>query len=157
MTLAHVTDFLHLLATVTWIGGMLFMKLVLMPGMEAIDPPQRGRLMGAVAKRFTVVAWSSTLVLLATGFLKTPADVLFDTGTAYGTLLLIKHVAIALMIVVGVVITFAVAPRLRALAPAPGQPPSAALAAAQQRLEALSAVNTMLGLVVLALVVGLRP
>jgi len=157
MTLAHVSDFLHLVATVAWIGGMLFMKLVLMPGMEAIDPPQRGRLMGAVAKRFTIVAWTSTAVLLVTGVLKTPGEYLLDTGTAFGTLLLIKHVAIALMIVVGMIITFAVAPRLRALAPAPGQPPSAALAAVQGRLDALSAVNTVLGLVVLALVVGLRP
>jgi uncharacterized membrane protein len=156
MTLANVADFLHLVATVAWIGGMLFMKLVLMPGMEAIDPPQRGRLMGAVAKRFTIVAWSSTAVLLATGFLKTPGEYLLDAATAYGMLLLIKHVAIALMIVVGAVITFGVAPRLRALAPAPGQPPSPALAAAQQRLNALSAINTVLGLAVLALVVAMR-
>jgi copper resistance protein D len=151
-----VVDFLHLLATVTWIGGMLFMKLVLMPAMEAIDPPQRGLLMGAAAKRFTIVAWSCTVVLLATGFLKTPGQYLFDSGTTFGTLLLIKHVVIVLMIVVGLVITLSVAPRLRALAPAPGKAPSPELAAVQKRLEALSATNTVLGLVVLLLVAMLR-
>ena len=157
MTLVNVADFLHLLATVTWIGGMLFMKLVLIPAMAAIDPPQRGRLMGGVAKRFTMVAWTSTAVLLVTGFVKTPSGLLFDGSTAYGTLLTVKHALIAVMIVVGLVITFFVAPRLRALAPAPGQAPSPALAAAARNLDALSAINTILGLAVLALVVALRP
>ena len=157
MTLANVADFLHLLATVAWIGGMLFMKLVLIPAMAAIDPPQRGRLMGGVAKRFTMVAWTSTAVLLVTGFMKTPSQVLFDGSTTYGTLLAVKHALIVLMIVVGLVITFFVAPRLRALAPAPGQAPSPALAAAAKNLDALSAINTILGLAVLALVVAMRP
>jgi len=157
MTVEHVANFFHLLATVAWIGGMLFMKLVLMPAMEAIDPPQRGRLMGVAAKRFTMVAWTSTIILLVTGFLKTPSQHLFDTSTTYGTLLLVKHVVIALMIVVGIVITFVVAPKLRSLAPAPGQPPSAGLVAAQGNLNVLSAINTVLGLVVLVLIVAMRP
>jgi uncharacterized membrane protein len=157
MTLAKVAEFLHLLATVAWIGGMLFMKLVLIPSMAALEPPQRGRLMGGVAKRFTMVAWTSTAVLLVTGFMKAPSQYLFDGSTTYGVLLAVKHALIALMIVVGVVITFFVAPRLRALAPAPGQAPSPALAAAARNLDALSAINTILGLAVLALVVAMRP
>jgi hypothetical protein len=43
-------DFLHLLATAAWIGGMIYIILVLMPSLTAIDPPQRGKLMGAAAK-----------------------------------------------------------------------------------------------------------
>ena len=53
------------------------------------------------------------------------------------------------------VITFAVAPRLKALAPAPGSPPPAALVSAEKRLELLSAVNTVLGLAVLLVVAAM--
>lgn len=48
-------------------------------------------------------------------------------------------------------ITVAVAPRLKAIAPAPGPPP-AALHSAEKRLELLPAVNTVLGLAVLLVV-----
>jgi len=157
MTFENVVDFLHLVATATWIGGMLFMKLVLIPAQEAIEPGQRGRLMGVAAKRFTAVAWTSVVVLLVTGFLKTPALFLLDTTTSYGTILLAKHAIVAAMIVVGLVITLVVAPRLRALAPAPGGATGPELPRVQARLEALSAVNTVLGLVLLFLVTALRP
>ena len=152
MPSANVVDFLHLLVTAVWIGGMLFMKLVLMPGLQVIEPAQRGRLMGAIAKRFTIVAWSSVAVLLVTGILKTPSGFLLSTESGYGQLLLAKHLLFGAMIVVGLVITFRVAPQLRALAPAAGSPPPAALLAAEKRLEALSAINTVLGLAVLLVV-----
>jgi len=155
MPSANVVDFLHLLVTAVWIGGMLFMKLVLMPGMQAIEPAQRGRLMGAIAKRFTIVAWSCIVVLLVTGILKTQSGYLLSTESRYGQLLLAKHLMFAGMIVIGLVITFAVAPRLKALAPAPGSPPPAALVSAEKRLELLSAVNTVLGLAVLLVVAAM--
>lgn len=131
---------------------MLFMKLALMPGMQAIEPAQRGRLMGAIAKRFTIVAWSCVIVLLVTGSLKTQSGYLLSTESGYGQLLLAKHLMFAGMIVIGLVITFAVAPRLKALATAPGSPPPAALLSAETRLELLSAVNTVPGLAVLLVV-----
>jgi len=152
MTLANGLDFLHLLATAVWIGGMLFMKLVLIPALQAVEPAQRGRAMGVVAKRFTIVAWSSVVVLLVTGILKTPSGFLLSTESGYGQLLLAKHLLFGAMIVVGLVITLMVAPQLRALAPAAGSPPPAALLAAEKRLEALSAINTVLGLAVLLVV-----
>jgi hypothetical protein len=50
------------------------------------------------------------------------------------------------------VIPFAVAPRLKAIASAPGSPPPAALLSAQERFDLLSVVNTLLGLAVLVAV-----
>lgn len=152
MSSESVVNFLHLLATAVWIGGMFFIKLVLMPGLAAIEPAQRGRMMGVIAKRFTMVVWSCVAVLLVTGLLKTPSAYLLDAGTRYGTLLLLKHAAFAVMILAGLLITFVAAPKLRAAAPAPGAPPSPEYVAAQKRLDALSALNTVLGVGVLLLV-----
>lgn len=53
------------------------------------------------------------------------------------------------VIVISLVITFAFVPKLRSLAPAPGQLPSEGFVKAQERLEMLSAVNGMLGMLIL--------
>jgi len=156
MLLDVIVNFLHTLATAAWIGGMLFMKLVLLPAQAAIDAPQRGRLMGAAAARFTTVAWTSVVVLVVTGFLKTPDGRLMDFGSRFGTALAVKHLLIVAMISIGLVISLGIVPKLKALAPAPGQPPSDGFVRAQGRLDLLSAVNTVLGLLVLLAVAVMR-
>ncbi len=131
---------------------MFFMKLVLLPALAATDPASAGRAMAVVAKRFTIVAWTSVAVLLVTGLLKTPEGTLFSTASDYGVILLVKHVLFALMIVVGAIITFGFAPKLRAFAPNPGKAPSSEFLRAQKGVEILSATNTVLGLLVLVCV-----
>lgn len=59
---------LHLLAAVTWIGGMVFLSMVLMPALrsEHVITEQDG-LFRIAARRFRIVVWLAILVLLATG------------------------------------------------------------------------------------------
>jgi uncharacterized membrane protein len=60
--------FLHVLAALVWIGGMLFVALVLVPVVRAqADPALRARLFHQVGVRFRAVGWAALLVLLATG------------------------------------------------------------------------------------------
>jgi uncharacterized membrane protein len=66
-----VTIFLiwvHLLAAVAWIGGMLFLSLVVVPVLTR-DPfaAERGILFRAIGRRFRLLVWTSVLVLLTTG------------------------------------------------------------------------------------------
>lgn len=149
MFLITLVDFLHLLVAVVWIGGMIFMKLVLMPAAAALDPAQRGMLLGGVAKRFTITAWTSTIVLLLTGLSKTPDGMLGDLSSDYGQILTAKHVLFGIMVIVGLIITLGVAPRLKRYAPGPGEAPSAEFVRAQKRLDALSGTNTVLGILIL--------
>ena len=145
-------QFVHLLATAAWIGGMIFMKAILVPSLAVLEPSQRGRLMGSVAKRFTALAWSSVALLALTGLAKAPEGLLGDTTTDVGLLLTVKIALFGVMVVVGTVITFAVAPKLVALAPAPGSAPSPAFVKAQKALDALSGANALLGLVIVGIV-----
>jgi len=78
--LEEVINFFHLLATVVWIGGMFYMDLILMPSLAKIDPGESSKLMGMIAKKFTITAWSAIIVLIITGILKTPSDMYFDTS-----------------------------------------------------------------------------
>lgn len=152
MSLSRFLQFAHLLATAAWIGGMLFMKAVLVLSLAVLDPPQRGCMMDAVARRFTIVAWTSTLLLAATGLLRAPEGLIGDTSVRIGLLLTVKVAVFAAMIAVGLVITLGVAPKLVALSPVPGAAPSPGYLKAQKALDALSAINALFGLTVLGLV-----
>jgi uncharacterized membrane protein len=62
--------FLHVLAALTWIGGMLFIALVLVPVARRLpDPAQRVRLVQDLGVRFRTVGWVAIGVLVATGLL----------------------------------------------------------------------------------------
>ncbi len=59
---------LHVLAAITWIGGMLFIALVLVPvTRELADATLRTRLVHALGLRFRTVGWIALGVLVATG------------------------------------------------------------------------------------------
>ena len=59
---------LHILAAITWIGGMLFVALVLVPVTRRLeDAALRARLFHAVGLRFRAVGWIALGVLVATG------------------------------------------------------------------------------------------
>ena len=59
---------LHLLAAVSWIGGMMFLSVVLVPVLRR-EPfaSQRALLFRTIARRFRVVVWGAIAVLLFTG------------------------------------------------------------------------------------------
>lgn len=149
MSFDVINNFLHLLTTVSWIGGMIFVNIVLMPSQTVIDPPQRGKLFGAVVKRFTVVVWVSIVVLLLTGLYKTPSHMLLSPEGNFGLWLTIKHIVIILMIVFGAVVTFMVGPKLGKLAPQPGDQPSPEFINAQKMMKTLAITNMALGIIVL--------
>jgi uncharacterized membrane protein len=59
---------LHLLAAITWIGGMLFIALVLVPVTRTLaDPALRSRLVQDTGRRFRTVGWIALGLLVATG------------------------------------------------------------------------------------------
>ncbi|MFQ5899208.1 MAG: DUF4149 domain-containing protein [Candidatus Methylomirabilia bacterium] len=58
----------HVLAAVVWLGGMLFIALVLVPVARGIqDPALRSHLIGQAGRRFRTVGWVALGLLLVTG------------------------------------------------------------------------------------------
>lgn len=145
-----IINLIHLLATVAWLGGAVFMKTILEPAMKQISPPEAGKLKALVAKRFTFIAWPSIILLIITGYLKTPTGMLFDTSSQLGTILMVKHALVILVIIVGVLIGTVVVPRMQRSAPAPGSPPSEEFLKANARLHRLSMTSTILGVAIIA-------
>ncbi len=63
-----VSRWLHVLAAITWIGGMLFITLVLVPVTRRLeDAALRARLVHAIGLRFRTVGWIALGVLVLTG------------------------------------------------------------------------------------------
>ena len=67
MTLYALLKTLHVLATVVWVGGMVFAHFFLRPALAQLEPPQRLRLMHEVLRRFFGAVGVAALLTLATG------------------------------------------------------------------------------------------
>jgi uncharacterized membrane protein len=66
--MALVLRWLHVLSAVVWIGGMLFIALVLVPVVRRLDDAAlRARLVHAVGLRFRTVGWIALGALALTG------------------------------------------------------------------------------------------
>lgn len=63
-----ISVWLHILAAMTWIGGMLFLVMVLVPMLRQPDMrDQAMTLFHTIGLRFRRVGWSALLTLIATG------------------------------------------------------------------------------------------
>lgn len=58
---------LHLIATVVWIGGITFILFIAIPSAKHVLGGEAGKLMGEISKRFTPLANYSILFLVITG------------------------------------------------------------------------------------------
>ncbi len=67
MTLYALLKTLHVLATVLWVGGMMFAHFFLRPALAQLEPPQRLRLIHEVLRRFFAAVGAAALLTLVTG------------------------------------------------------------------------------------------
>ena len=101
-----LSHFLHLLATVVWIGGIVMILLVILPGAKTAleSAPMVSKLMKQITKRFTPMANISILVLVATGIViashKENFSGLTDFNSPWNVVMLLKHFLVALMIII---------------------------------------------------------
>lgn len=149
---------LHMLATIVWIGGLALMALVVWPGARAaLGPgPQLAALIERLQRRFNPLAWTSLAVLVATGLTQMSANKNYDgllrINNPWTVAILTKHIAVGLMVVIGVYMQWMLQPELARLAALEARGRSTGSADRLRRREAqLMRLNLLCGLVVLAL------
>jgi len=109
-----VLVWLHLLAAVVWVGGTVFLSLVLVPILKC-EPfaSQRGALIRAAALRFRLVVWVAIGALLTTGPL-----LMMGRGWAPGepdgwpSVLIVKLTLVAVLLALTVAHDFFIGPRV---------------------------------------------
>src|SRR5262245_40871258 len=153
---------LHVVTAALWVGGMLFLVVVLVPLMRT--PALRGQAVlwiSAVGLRFRTVGWASLLVLVVTGTINAAfrAGSLAGLGDAawwtnpFGRLLGMKLGLVGLILVLSAVHDFGVGPRASELMRAEADSPRA------RRWRAAASwmgrLNLLLALLVVALAVAL--
>ena len=103
-----IITWIHLVSAAIWVGGSLFIGIVLSPLLKTMTDSveERMQIMIRVGRRFNKIAVPALLILVATGIYTSHA-LLGKPGlllqTSYGTYLIIK-----VALVVALVITYAV-------------------------------------------------
>jgi len=113
-----LTFWLHLLATVTWVGSLAGISILLLPAMQrALDPDAQLVLIEAMQKRLEPIAWFSMSLLLLTGLFQMSVNPHYDgflsISTQWSLAILTKHVLGIVMVVVSALQTWEVIPAIR--------------------------------------------
>lgn len=148
---------LHMLATVVWIGALSALALVVLPAASSsLEPPVFALLLEKVQQRLDPLAWLSLVVLIATGMFQMSSNPNYEGFLAvdnrWAAAILAKHITIGLMVIISAYITWGVLPALRRstirLQTGLDAPEAEQMRAREVRLMRL---NLALGVVVLAL------
>lgn len=138
---------LHMAATVVWIGGLFYQSVVLAPALASVEDP--AALLERLQKRFQPLAWLSLAVLVGTGLVQMSANAnyegLLSIANPWSQAIFAKHLAIGLMLLVAAYQTWVLQPRLAR---------EAMLGAAEgsrRRFARLAQINLVLGILVLGL------
>ena len=148
LVLLSVVNWLHLMATVTWIGAMITNALAVLPAAsESLDPPTMGRFIGSMMKKVRRLTYISIIVLILTGGIMMTQNAqylgLFEFGNLWTILLLVKHIFIVCLVVLAIYAFEVVAPKVGRIA---AKGPSPELAQMQRFQIRLSRVGLIMGL-----------
>ena len=114
--------YLHIVAALFWIGGMLFLTMVIAPFLKTIqDAKERSRIYQVVGKRFRFWGWVAILMLITTGPLNLylmgiPLSNLINPlfhSTPYGKVLAMKLSFVILIILTSLLHDFVLGPKAK--------------------------------------------
>lgn len=113
-----LTFWLHLLATVTWVGSLAGISFLILPAMQrALNPETQLVFIEAMQKRLEPIAWFSMSLLVLTGLFQMSVNPHYDgfvsISTQWSVAILIKHLLGIVMVVVSAIQTWEVIPAIR--------------------------------------------
>lgn len=154
-----VAYWLHMLATVVWLGGLAALAIIVLPAArKTIRGTAYSAFLEQVERRLQSVGWFSLAVLTVTGMFQMSASPNYEGFLAITSLwagaLLAKHLVIGLMILLSIYVTWGITPQLRRLAllEAAGKNiDEAERTRLHQRQELLLRLNLIVSMLVLAL------
>ncbi len=146
-------DFIHLMATIAWIGGMLFNFLVVMPTVnKVLDPVTTGKFMKALFKRVRIIVYVSLLLLFVTGIpMKIASEyyvaiINFDNNWEIAGF--IKHVFVAVLALMAIYNFEILMPKVGKLAI---KGPSPLLMTLKKRQMMFGAISFLFGIIIIFL------
>ena len=109
---------LHFLATVTWVGSLAAISILILPAMKrTLDPNAQLVFIEAIQKRLEPIAWFSICLLILTGLFQMSVNPHYDgflsISTQWSLAILAKHILGMMMVVVSAIQTWEVFPAIR--------------------------------------------
>ena len=150
-----LTYWLHLFATVAWVGSLAAVALLILPAMQrALDAEHQLIFIEAMQRRLEPIAWFSMGVLLATGLFQMSVNPHYDgflsTSSQWSLAILIKHSLGLIMVVVSAIQTWEVIPAIRrSIVRSKKSPNAAEIDSLRRREVLLLRVNFGLSLLIL--------
>jgi len=146
-------DFLHLMATVAWIGGMFFNFIVVMPSLaKTLPPPDMGRVLGNMLKKVRIIVYVSLLILFVTGIpMKISSEYyvgIINFDNTWEIITFIKHVFVALLALLAIYNFEFLIPKVGKIA---SQGPSPQLGLLKKRQKFLGALSFLFGIITIFL------
>jgi uncharacterized membrane protein len=149
---------LHLLATVIWIGGLVTLAWLVIPAAQrSLDPKGYSVLLERIESRLQSVGWFSLILLTVTGMFQLSANPnytgLLTIDNPWSLAILLKHLAVVGMVLVSAYLTWGLMPDLRrsAMRQALGKLTHEEGLNLRRREQLLLRLNLVLAFVVLAL------
>jgi uncharacterized membrane protein len=152
-----LTYWLHMLATVVWIGGLSALALILLPAARSsLETGAYSRLLEGVQRRLDPLGWLSLAILVGTGLFQMSANPNYQgflaVNNRWAMAILVKHGVFAMMVVISAYLSWGLLPRLRRAALQRLKQPDEAVSGRLHDQEArLVRINLLLGILVLAL------
>lgn len=154
----------HVFSAIVWIGGAIFLALVMVPVARGMEPPAIGMLfLRRAAIRFRGIAWVLLAALVVSGAAALEGrgigfDRFSDDGfwsTEIGTALLIKFLLVGVLLVISGFHDFVLGPRVSELMQQVkrGEQPPSSTVTARKRLVMLARFNLLVAIT--AAVVGM--
>ena len=147
---------LHILAAVIWIGGMLFLSLVAVPILRQVDSPLlRADLFRKMAWRFRRLVWICLAVLILTGTVNVAFYGDTTQGSPYLKVLGIKLGLVAVLVAMGVAHDFIIGPGAARAQSRDGLLPTGTDLLMVQLAPWVGRLNLLLGVIILVLAAAL--
>jgi putative copper resistance protein D len=114
---------LHIISAIFWVGGMLFLVLVIAPFLKTVsDPKAKSQIFQVVGKQYRFWGWVAIITLLITGpfmlyyLYGMPFSALFDPAfyaTGFGKAVLGKIALVTLIVISALVHDFWIGPKAK--------------------------------------------
>lgn len=150
-TLLALSFWVHLIGVVIWVGVSILMPLVIMPVLNALEPPARMKFMATWTPKAAPIINIAIVLVVLSGIIQIPLK--FGTWNVLGlNVFTAKLFVVLLMMANGIYVGVVLAKKVAQLAPAPGTPPSPEFIKTQKSLTRHSWVQFGLAILVLLLV-----
>jgi uncharacterized membrane protein len=145
---------LHMLATVTWIGSLAAINLLVLPASrQTLKLVDQVSFISALQKRLEPLAWFSIGLLLVTGLFQLSANPHYDgflaTSSQWSLAILTKHSLGVILVVVSAIQTWEVIPSIQRTLMKKENADEGELAKLQRREVILLRVNLILSALIL--------